>query len=811
MSDPVTSRFLRFGVFELDLGARELRRNGLKVKLQDRPFEILSILLETPGEVVSREEFRRRIWPADTFVDFDHSLNVSIKKLRDALGDVADNPRFIATAGSRGYRFIAPVGRATAGAGEQRASEGLPEDRTPSDNVVSGATGSARDDHATRPSVIPHQVAINTPPAPVTLTPFPQKNRRLLGGLSLAVAVVLTFLVVQRLRSKPALNETDLILVTEFVNTTGEPVFDGAMKQALSVKLSESPFFNLAPDFRVRQTLGLMGRPPEERVVLPVARDICQRLGAKAAVAGSIMGLGSRYVLDLDAVNCLSGASLAHEQVTAQNKDEVLPALGQAIGSLRGKLGESLSSIQKFNTPIEQATTSSLAALKAYAEGDEKRAQGQELESIAAYKLAVELDPNFAIAYVRLGAVYARLQEPALADEYLRKGFERREHVSEREKLYIAAHYYADSTGDVPSAIQTYELWRQVYPRDWIPANNLGSTYTLVGRLDEAIEASQAALRLNPDHILPYYGLARAFIRSGRFAEGKAVCEKTIADKRDTTDIHGLLFVVGFAERDQAAMQRQADWAKGKPREGFMLMWQAWAATSLGQIHKAREIFQRAREAVLAEKMNEFASSITLDEAEFQVNLGNVSEARAALALAYRLAPIPQRGQADAAIVMARLGDHARTVEISEKLSKQFPLDTFINYVKLPEVRAAIAMDRKDPARAIEALKVAVPYDLGSPPDLMTFYYRGLAYLQQQSAKQAAAEFKKILDHQGIAATSPAIPLAQLGLARANALLGDAPASRREYEKLFALWNNADPDLAVLKDARREYARLKAP
>ena len=240
-------------------------------------------------------------------------------------------------------------------------------------------------------------------------------------------------------------------------------------------------------------------------------------------------------------------------------------------------------------------------------------------------------------------------------------------------------------------------------------------------------------------------------------------------------------------------------------------MWQAWAAASMGQFHKAREIFQKAREVVLAEKLNEFASSITLDEAEFNVNFGNVSDARVALSLAYRLAPITQRGQADAAIVMARLGDHARAEGIAEKLSKQFPLDTFLNSVKLAEVRALIAMDRKEPARAIEALKVAIPYDLGSPPDLMTLYYRGLAYLQQQSGREAAAQFQTILTHQGIESISPAIPLAQLGLARAKALLDDAPASRREYEKLFALWKNADPDLAVLKDARREYARLKAP
>jgi eukaryotic-like serine/threonine-protein kinase len=603
------------------------------------------------------------------------------------------------------------------------------------------------------------------------------------------------------------LTETDSILISDFVNTTGEPVFDDTLKQALTVKLSESPFFNVVPDAKTKETIALMGRSANDRLLPPADREVCQRAGAKAVVDGSILAYGGKYAVELKALDCLKGRTLAHEQFEVQTKDQVLHELGQALPNLRRKLGESVGSIQKFDTPIEQATTTSLAALKAYTEGDKRRAAGLENESLPFYKLAAELDPNFAIAYVRLGAIYSNSHERVLAAESLRKAFDRREHVSEREKLYIAAHYYVDATHESEKAIQTYELWHQIYPRDWIPVNNLANECIRVGRMDKAIEASQIALRLNPNHSFPYVNLARAYKRSARYAEAKTICEKTMADKRDGVDIHSLLFEIAFVEQDEAAMQSQLEWAKGKPREGDILLDAAWAALTLGRLRRAREVYERAREAVLREGLKEYAAAIALDEAQFEVDLGNQAEARGEVKLAFQLAPHLVEERADAAVILARAGDTVRAEAIVQELSKQLPLDTLLNNFKLAAVRAVIAMNHNDSAHAIEALQSAIPYDF-SDESGVTLYYRGLAYLQQHSGKEAASEFHKILDHP-TSPLSPYLPLARLGLGRALTLTGEMDRSRRAYDEFFAHWKNADPDIPILRQAKSEYATLK--
>jgi len=783
---------IHFGLYQVDLGAAELRKNGLKVKLQERPFEILTILLERPGELITREEFRQRLWPADTFVDFDHSLNASINKLRQALDDEADNARFVATVGRRGYRFIAPVG----------------DSAQQTHNVAAGSAARGSEQGFNVAASVPG-VAAAEAPMPV---PVPSRarlwGRRLLAGVVAAVAITLTLtVVVPRMRPKGALTETDSILISDFVNTTGEPVFDDTLKQALNVKLSESPFFNVVPDAKTKETIALMGRSANDRLLPPADREVCQRSGAKAVVEGSILAYGGKYAVDLKALDCLKGRTLAHEQFEAQTKEQVLHGLGQALPNFRRKLGESVGSIQKFDTPIDQATTTSLAALKAYTEGDKRRAAGLENESLPFYKMAAELDPNFAIAYVRLGAIYSNSQERVLAAENLRKAFDRREHVSEREKLYIAAHYYVDATHESEKAIQTYELWHQIYPRDWIPVNNLANECIRVGRLDKAIEASQTALRLNPNHSFPYVNLARAYKRSGRYAESKAICEKTMADKRDGVDIHGLLYEIAFAERDEAAMRGQLEWAKGKPREGDLILDAGWAALAVGQLRRARALYQQAREAVLREDLREYAASIAFDEAQFEVDLGNQVEARREVKLALQLAPHLMEERASAAVALARAGDNLHAEAIVKELSKQLPLDTLLNNVALAAAWAAIAMSRNDPQRAIEALQPAIPFDLSEDSGL-TLYYRGLAYLQQHSGKEAASEFQKVLDHP-TSPLSPYVPLARLGLGRALTLTGEMDRSRHAYDEFFALWKNADPDIPILKQAKREYAKLR--
>ncbi|HEV1286363.1 MAG TPA: protein kinase [Bryobacteraceae bacterium] len=623
----------------------------------------------------------------------------------------------------------------------------------------------------------------------------------------LAVAVALWLL---RLQSKASLAETDWILISDFVNTTGEPIFDDTLKQALTVKLSESPFFNVLTDSKVRETLRLMGHSTDDRVVSPIDRDLCQRAAAKAMVSGSILSPGTGYLVDLKVVNCLTGESVAHEQVQAKNREQVLHGIGEILPRLRRRLGESLASIQKFDTPIEQATTTSLAALKAYAEGDKKRFQGKEADSILSYKMAIELDPNFAIAYARLGAVYANEQSGVLSDEYVRKAFERREHVSEKEKLYIAAHYYANVTGETEKVIETYELWRQIYPRDWIPANNVANEYNRVGRPDKAIEASQSAMRLNPDSAFPYMTLAQAYTRSGRYAEAKAICEKIIADKRDNRSTHTQLFEIAFAEGDQAAMEREEGWARRKPPgEGYVLYEVASGAMTLGQVRRGHALFREAEAIVLAQDLKEFAASIALEEAAAQAEVGTPDGVRAAVARASRLVTFSRQLQADAAIAEARAGDLSHAEAAAKALSEHSSLELMFNKTTMPELLAAIALRKKDPAAAIEALKPAIPYELGTPHELLSLYLRGLAYLQQHAGHEAESEFQRLLKHSSIGPNAPYVPLARLGLARAYAQIGEIEKSRRTYEEFFAVWKNADANVPVLLEAKGEYSKLK--
>jgi eukaryotic-like serine/threonine-protein kinase len=633
-------------------------------------------------------------------------------------------------------------------------------------------------------------------------------QRPLAAFLGAGVSVALAVAAVSMLRTHrtPTTNETGLVLVSDFVNTTGEPIFDGTLKQAVIVKLAESPYFNVALDARTRQTLSLMGRSPDERVVPPVAREVCQREGAKAVVGGSILRLGGRYVLGLDATNCLTGARLAHQQIEAPDRDQILTNLGHVITPLRRTLGESLSSIRRFDTPIEQATTRSLAALKAYTSGDEKRAKGQEAESIPFYKMAIELDPDFAIAYARLGPLYTNLQQPELADHYLREAFERREHISEREKFYIAAHYYVDSTRETDKAIATYRLWTEVYSHDWIPFNNLSNEYVRIGQLDKAIEAGQQALQLNPNHGFPYAALGRAYERASRFAEARVVCERANTERLDSWTTHGILFNIAFIETNQPAMQREIDWFKGNPLESWMLLYEASGAMSLGQLRQSRRLFERARTIALSQDLKELAAGITNDQAQYEADFGNAREARALADQALRMMPGSLDRKVASALALAKVGDLHRAEALISAVPKQRPLDLLTNSVNLTCIRAAMEMARKRPAGAIQQLQRAFPYDLGVDSDGLTVYYRGQAYLDLHSGKEAAAQFRRILDNRG--ATRFYWPLAHLGLARAYAMTADTGKSLAEYREFLALWKNADHDLTILKEAQAEYTKL---
>ncbi|MBI4481366.1 MAG: protein kinase [Acidobacteria bacterium] len=638
--------------------------------------------------------------------------------------------------------------------------------------------------------------------------PRPTRRWRFVVSGALAAAVLAAVATFLHYRGAQALTERDTILLADFVNTTGEPVFDGTLKQALAVQLEQSPFLNIFPEQRVRETLGYMGRSPDERVTSAIAREICERQGIKAMLAGSIAGLGSNYVITLNALNCATGDSLAGEQIEAQSREEVLQALGKATSRLRGKLGESLGSIQRFDAPIETATTSSLEALKAFSLGDAERAKGGEPQAIPFYKRAIELDPNFALAHARLGTVFGNIGEGQLSREYRTKAFERRERVSEREKFYISAHYYNSVTGEIEKARETYELWKRTFPRDSTPPNNLAVIYLSLGQYDRAAAEAREAMRLDPNSPFPYSALTDAYLGLNRFEEAKAVREEEIAKKRDSLSTHLDLYAIAFLQGDAAAMHRHAEWAMGKPGESAMLQTQAAAAAFSGKLRQARELYQRSVEFAQREKFKERAAFAVAEKALAESAFGNHRQAREGATAALDIAP-GTGVEVVAAMALARSGALSQAQVLLEDLSKRHPTDTLLNAVALPIIEAAIDVQRDNPKRAIAVLQSASPYELAGGAGLAAIYVRGQAYLRAGAGTEAVAEFRKILDHRGVAPISSLYALSHLELGRAWALAGDVAKSRRAYQDFFALWKEADPDIPILQEARQEYAMLK--
>ena len=610
-----------------------------------------------------------------------------------------------------------------------------------------------------------------------------------------------------RSHSTPTLTEKDSILVADFVNTTGDPVFDGTLKQALAVQLEQSPYLNIVPDQTVRKALQFMGRAADERVTGSVAREICEREHIKAMLSGSIATLGSQYVVALDATNCATGDSLAREQVTAASKEAVLPAVGKAASSLRGKLGESLASIQKFDTPVTEATTSSLEALKAYVAADEMRNGGGEAESIPLFLHAVELDPNFALAYARLAAIYSNIGEEDRAVEFAKKAFDLRDRVSERERYYILSHYYF-AIGDIEKEKETLELAIKAYPNDSTAFGNLALEYNLFyGQFEKAIPLANESSRLEPVSPYGYLHAAIAYLALNRLEEARSVLQRAIDEKADNLFVHQLLYDLAFMNGDADAMQREMKWSEGKSSEYLLLNEATAAAASHGQMQKAGELMQRSVQ--VSDRLGfkgttadtQAGSAVTLAE------VGNVSKAKE-LAASSSVSVHERVNMELAAIALAMTGDVNRSQAIMDDLGRRFPDDTLLHQVFIPVVRALIELDHKAPDKAIQALQSATPYELGTVPGFLPIYVRGLAYLQAKRGAEAAAEFQKIIDHRGIDPPTPEHSLAKLGLGRAYVIAGDTAKARAAYQDFFALWKDADPDVPLLKEAKAEYEHL---
>ena len=623
------------------------------------------------------------------------------------------------------------------------------------------------------------------------------------------------------------LTDKDTIVLADFANSTGDPVFDDALKQALTIGLNQSPFLNVLSDSKVAEILKLMARPVNTPLTPQVVLELCQRSGSKAYVAGSIAGLGNQYVLGLKVLNCQNGDLLAQEQVTTVAKEKVLGALGEAVAKLRGELGESLTTVEKFDVPLEQATTSSLEALKAYSLAIKAfRAKSGE-EALSHLQLALQLDPSFAMAYLLMGLDYSHLGEPGRAIEYSTKAFELREHASEREKLAITANYYQSVTGELKKATQTQQQLIAIYnPRDATPFLLLGILYAEQGQYEKAEEAFRQSLSLEPESRFPYESLCNSLMGLQRLDEVRQIIQQAHARKLDDFVLHNAFYALAFLGTDTTAMAEQQKWFEGQHNyENIGLSLASDTEAYGGHLGKARELTRRAVESALRADSGEAGAIWQENAALREAVFGNGADAKRAAESGLKLSPTSQGVSAEAALAYAMAGDTARTESMAQDLNKRFPLDTQLQSLWLPAIRAQVALDRKNPTAAIENLQAAAPVELGqisfvaNLSCLYPTFIRGEAYLAARQPEPAAVEFQKIRDHNGIVWNCWTGALAQLGLARAYALeskslrLADADAARARalaaYRDFLTLWKDADSDIPILKEAKAEYTKLQ--
>jgi eukaryotic-like serine/threonine-protein kinase len=649
--------------------------------------------------------------------------------------------------------------------------------------------------------------------------PSRPRNRRFLRPTLAAAGVLVLaaggFFLWQRLQAKP-LTDKDVLVLADFTNTTGDPVFDGTLREALAVQLEQSPFLKIMGDEQVRQDLRFMGRSAGERITNQAAREICQREGEKAMIGGSIASLGKTYAIALQATNCQTGESMAREQVEAEDKEHVLRALATATTGMRAKLGESLASIEKLAVPNQQVTTTSLEAFQAYALGRAQATLGLSLAAIPFFQRATELDPNFATAYTDLGDRYNTVGEMGRGVEYLKKAFALVDRVSERERLAISAFYYFRAIGELNKAAEALQLWTRTYPREAEPRNMVGLLYASTGDWERALPEYQESTRLGGAHYSgSYTNQVAAYCYLGRSDEAKAVAEKTFSQKLDFMNMHFPLLRLAYVQGNRSEAEKQIQSMTGRPEEYQSLLIQAADAAVLGQVRREQELLRRGGEIARRQNLTETAARYQAHDALTEALVRNCEAARAKAGAATYPDPDPV-GAFAIALPLALCGDAAAAQKTADDTSKRYSVHTLWNAVYLPSIRAALELNRNQPEKAIELLKSAVPYERAYTDAV---YLRGLAYLRARKGTEAAAEFQKILDHKSATwgpycpifhrGWGPYFPLSYVGLARAAALAGDAPRARKAYQDFLALWKDADPDLPILMEAKQEYAKLK--
>jgi eukaryotic-like serine/threonine-protein kinase len=782
-----TETIYRFGLFEVNATSGELLKQGRRVRLQEQPFRLLVILLEQAGEVVSREEIQRRLWDGNTFVDFEGSLRVAVRKLRDALGDDADSPRYIETIPKRGYRFLGPAVRPHAA--QAGAPVAAPEINTGSQRTADASSS----------------------------TPWTQAIR--IGVVIAFAAGALLFLFGGTLfPSTKILTEKDTVVLADFANSTGDPVFDGTLRQGLTVQLEQSPFLSMISDESIKQTLELMNQPANTRLVPEVAREVCERTGSTAVLNGSIANLGSQYVLGLRASNCRTGKILAEEQGQAARKEDVLDALGQLASKFRTHVGESLATVQQHNTPLAEATTPSLEALKAYSSAWEVLATQGEASAIPFFKKSVEIDPQFAIAYASLALMYGSIGESALATENAGRAYALRSHASDKERFFITAYYDGRATGNQEKAQQTCEAWAETYPREKGPPHFLsGFIFPASGKFEKAAEEARKAIQLNPDDAVAYTMLATHYAALNRLPDAEGTIRVAAARKIELPLFLVIRYDLAFLKGDQAEMDRVAAQAQGKTgAEDWIADHQGFVHAYSGQLREARRLSSHAADLAQQSAHRERAALFEAGASLWEAMSGNAAEAKRTATKALALA---RNREVDygSAFALALSGDSSQSQALANDLEKNFPEDTAIRFSYLPSLRALAALNHGDSAKAVEILQVAIPNELGQPRSalqgffgaLYPIYVRGLAYLAAHQGQAAAAEFQKIIDHPGITTIDPMGALAYLQQGRAYAMSGDTAKAKDKYQEFLSRWKNADPDLPLLKQAKAEFAKLQ--
>ncbi|MBV8895753.1 MAG: winged helix-turn-helix domain-containing protein [Acidobacteriaceae bacterium] len=765
-----------FGPFEVDGYTGQLSKSGIRIRLPGQPFQILLALLAHPGQLVTRQQLRDRIWRDGTNVDFEHSLNVAVNRLRRALNDSAESPRYIETVPGRGYRFIGVL------------------DEPPKLQAV--------------------------PPVelPVTVETSRPSNGKLwvvIGAAVLLIAVIAAALSF-RSHPKPSFAEKGTLVLSSFRNTTGDPVFDDTLQQGLVVQLQQSPFLSLVSENRVRLTLRLMGRPSGQVLTSDLAREVCERTGSSAVIEGSIARLGSRYVVGLNAKSC-SGETIYVEQLQAMHKENVLDALSQIVRKFRQGVGESRAVIRQHDTPLAEATTPSLDALKAYSTARKVAFSASFNSAVPLLQRAIELDPGFAMAHAFLGRIYADIGESVKSAESTRRAYELRDRATEHERFFITFSYDRQVTGNLDSALQTAELWAHTFPRDAEPHALLsGFSSQGLGRYEKTIAEAGKAIALDPDITPAYLNLAFGYVFLNRFDEAEAALKRAADRQLEIPDSQILGFYIAFLKHDEDGMNRAKLRMQAMPdEEDWMPQSEALVAAHAGRLRWARALSQQAVDTAQRSGHIERAAIYRAGSAAWEALFGNTAKARENAAAAMKLSNA-RDVEYGAAFALSLAHDDARAQVLANDLAKRFPEDTLVQFTYLPALNALASLHRGRPAEALSALRTNLALELATPGTnffgffggLYPAYLRGQSYLMLGKPNGAALEFQKIVDHPGVVFADPIGALAHLEIGRASTLAQNRAGAKAAYQKFMELWRDADPDIPIFKQAKAELARL---